>query len=379
MPPYLRVLPKFAVVWFSTLLAVSLLLSSCSRKREHAESHGTAEPVHSAAKNPTTGVQVGAPQRAASEPAETGGSPKLSEVRLRIAASDAPAWLAWSIAQKKSWFAEAGLQVELEYYDYVPSLEAFAAGKADAVAMTNRDQLLMASTGVESIAILVNATSFGNDVLVARKGIGDVGALRGKKVGVELGFSSHSLVLHALAQAEMSSEDVQLVNVASQLGPRNLQRRDVDAIATREPFASRALQTVAGSQAIFTTRKAPGLFYQLLCVRPNHLEEERAAWSGLMPVWQRVVDFVTNEETRPEAIALMAERAGVSENTMSKLVNGTRFEGLEANRRHFRPGTTLDSLLYSTTVANAFHVEQGLQSKRLDVERLLDSSLVESR
>ncbi len=298
------------------------------------------------------------------------------EVPLRIATSDAPAWLAWAIAEKKGWFAAAGVSVELSYYDYVPSLEAYAAGKADGVTMTNRDLLLTTATGVRSTAVLINATSFGNDVIIARKGVNSLPELRGKRFGVELGFSSHSLVLQALASEKMSTDDVEFVNLPTPLAPKSLKRRDVDAIATREPFASSALKEVPGAHALFSTRKAPGLFYQLLCVNPESLRDEREAWLSITLVWQRIVNFINDSGTHDEAMAIMADQAGVPEEAMSRLVAGTRFSSLEENRRHFVHGTTLDSLSYSTEIANGFHVEQGLQESKLNVRALLDGSLV---
>src|SRR4051794_3527896 len=58
---------------------------------------------------------------------------------LKIAYSDWPGWIAWDVAVQKGWFKEAGVNVELVWFDYVPSMDAFSAGKVDAVCMTNGD------------------------------------------------------------------------------------------------------------------------------------------------------------------------------------------------------------------------------------------------
>ena len=46
---------------------------------------------------------------------------------LKIGYSDWPGWVAWEIAIKKDWFKEEGVDVKFEWYDYVESMDAYAA------------------------------------------------------------------------------------------------------------------------------------------------------------------------------------------------------------------------------------------------------------
>ena len=50
---------------------------------------------------------------------------------LKIAYSDWPGWVAWEIGVQKGWFKEAGVDVEFLWFDYVPSMDAYVAGKVD--------------------------------------------------------------------------------------------------------------------------------------------------------------------------------------------------------------------------------------------------------
>jgi len=49
---------------------------------------------------------------------------------------------AWQVAIEKGWFKEAGVDVKFKWFDYSASLDAFSAGKLDAVLMTNGDALV---------------------------------------------------------------------------------------------------------------------------------------------------------------------------------------------------------------------------------------------
>ena len=52
---------------------------------------------------------------------------------MTIGYSDWPGWVAWQVAIEKGWFKEAGVDVKFEWFDYSASMDAFAAGKVDAV------------------------------------------------------------------------------------------------------------------------------------------------------------------------------------------------------------------------------------------------------
>jgi len=80
----------------------------------------------------------------------------VSAEPLKIGYSDWPGWVAWDLAIEKKWFEEEGVDVKFEWFDYVASMDAFAAGKLDAVHMTNGDALVTGSTGAKSVMILLN-------------------------------------------------------------------------------------------------------------------------------------------------------------------------------------------------------------------------------
>jgi NitT/TauT family transport system substrate-binding protein len=105
----------------------------------------------------------------------------LSAAPLKIAYSDWPGWTALAIAEQKGWFKDAGVEVELLWFEYGPSMEAFTAGKVDAVTVTNGDALVTGAGGAKNIAVLITDYSNGNDMIVAKPGIKSLKDLKGKK------------------------------------------------------------------------------------------------------------------------------------------------------------------------------------------------------
>ena len=211
---------------------------------------------------------------------------------LKIAYSDWPGWVAWEIAIQKGWFKEAGVDVKFEWFDYVPTMDAFVAGKVDAVCMTNGDALVTGATGKPSVGIIINDFSNGNDMIVAAPGIESIKDLKGKKVGLEEGFVSHLLLLTGLEKAGMKAEDVTLVNTPTNETPQVLASKAVDAIGAWQPNSGQALKAVPGSKPVFTSADAPGIIYDLLYVSAESLEKNKEDWAKVVKVWYKVADYI---------------------------------------------------------------------------------------
>src|SRR3954467_1338260 len=82
---------------------------------------------------------------------------------LKIAYSDWPGWVAWEIAIQKGWIKQAGVDAEFLWFEYGPSMEAFTAGKVDAVMVTNGDALVTGANGAKNVIIMLTDYSNGND------------------------------------------------------------------------------------------------------------------------------------------------------------------------------------------------------------------------
>jgi NitT/TauT family transport system substrate-binding protein len=147
---------------------------------------------------------------------------------ITIGYSDWPGWVAWQVAIDKGWFKEAGVDVKFQWFDYSASMEAFAAGKIDANCMTNGDTLVTGAGGGKGIMIMLTDYSNGNDMIVGKPGIKTIPDLKGQKVGLELGFVEHLLLLNGLQKNGMTESDVTLVNSKTNETPQVLASGQVD-------------------------------------------------------------------------------------------------------------------------------------------------------
>ena len=294
---------------------------------------------------------------------------------LRIGYSDWPGWVAWEVAIEKGWFKEAGVDVKFEWFDYVASMDAFAAGKLDAVGMTNGDTLVTGATGAKGVMILMNDYSNGNDMIIGKPGIKSIKDLKGKKIGVEIGFVSHLLLLNALEKNGMTENDVELVNVPTNETPQVLASGDVDAIVAWQPSSGIALKLVPGSTAIYTSADEPGLIYDLMAVSPQSLAARKDDWKKVVKVWYRVVDYIKDPKTFDDAIKIMASRVGLKPAEYKTFVSGTKILTLDEAKKYFKKGEGYSSLYGSTQISDDFNVANKVYDKPEDVDSYIDPSI----
>jgi len=296
---------------------------------------------------------------------------------LKVAYSDWPGWTALAIADQKGWYKEAGVEVEMLWFEYGPSMEAFTAGQVDAVTVTNGDGLVTTAGGGRNMAIMLTDTSNGNDMIVARPGIDSVKDLKGKKIGIEIGFVTHLLLLNGLEKAGLTEADVELVPTPTNQTPQVLASGQVDAIGAWQPNSGEALKALAGSKAIYSSADQPGLIYDAVVVSPQSLALRRADWVKFVSVWDKVVAYLADPATRDDGIRIMAARAGVDPKEYAAFISGTRFLSLtEGAKIMSSTEAGFGSLSGSSKIADAFNVKNGVYAEPQDIAASFDASLV---
>jgi NitT/TauT family transport system substrate-binding protein len=301
----------------------------------------------------------------------------LLSAPLKVAYSDWPGWTAFAIAEQKGWFKDAGVEVELLWFEYGPSMEAYSAGKVDAVMVTNGDSLVTGAGGAKNVMIVALDYSNGNDMIVAKPGIESVKDLKGKKIGIEVGFVEHLMLLKALESAGLSESDVEIVPTPTNQTPQVLASGQVDAIGAWQPSSGAALKALPGSKAIFTSADAPGLIYDTVVVTPQSLAERRAEWVKFITVWDKIVAYLADPKTRDDGIAIMAAKAGVDAATYAEFLPGTKFLPLTEGAKVLSSKSKgLGSVAGSAAIADAFNVKNGVYKTSQKVADYIDASLM---
>ena len=297
---------------------------------------------------------------------------------LKVAYSDWPGFTLIEVAKQKGWFKEAGIEVELLWFDYLPSIDAFTAGKVDAVTVVAADAVVSGASGAKSKFIAVLDYSNGNDMIIGKPGIASIKDLKGQKVGLELTLVEHLLLMKALEKNGMKPGDVQLVATPTNETPQVLTSGQVSAVGAWYPVSGQALKAVPGSTKLFTSADAPGLIYDVLAVSPTSLAKRKADWEKYVKVYYRCVDYVLDPKTQDDAVKIMAAKVGVDPAIYKTNLPGTKLLTIAEAMKALKKGEGLDSLYGSLAIANKFNLANKVYKESQKAENYIAPSIVQS-
>lgn len=196
-------------------------------------------------------------------------------------------YLPLTVAERKGFFKEQGLDVEIsDFAGGSKSLQALVGGSVDVVAGAYEHTIRMQAKG-QDIRAVVELGRFPGIVLAVRKGVKYDGPadLKGLKIGVTApGSSTNMLVNFVLAKGGLTSADASFIGVGSAASAvAAIKKGEIDAISHLEPVISmlerdgsiRAVvdtRTEAGTKALFGGSNPAAVLYakeEFIAKNPN--------------------------------------------------------------------------------------------------------------
>ncbi|MBW2355118.1 MAG: ABC transporter substrate-binding protein [Deltaproteobacteria bacterium] len=156
------------------------------------------------------------------------------------------------IAQEQGFFSDEGLDVTLK--EYTSGKKATQALFAGEVAISTVADMPVVFNSFKRNDFCVFATftySFPFVKIIAHKdsGIKKGVDLKGKKVGANMGTSSHFFLGVFLIHNRLSVSDVEMINIRTVDLPAALKNNEVDAISVWDPYTQKAMQLL-GDNAV---------------------------------------------------------------------------------------------------------------------------------
>jgi NitT/TauT family transport system substrate-binding protein len=298
-----------------------------------------------------------------------------SNTPVRVGYSAWPGWLPWKLSEAKGLFNRNGVPVSLQWFDgYLDSINALNAGQLDCNSQTLGDTISSMAGGAELQVVLTNDYSTGNDQIIAAPDIRSVSDLRGKRVAAEEGTVDHYLLLLGLKQAGLSGRDITFVPLETGAAAAAFMAKKVDAVGVFAPFTTQALKR-PGSKTLFSSRDFPGAISDHLVCRSQFVARHPEAVQKLVQTW-----FDTLQQLRADpqpSLAILAERAGVSEAEYRAYDAGTTILSLAENKQAFRPGSSMKSLPHAAGQISVFLQRQGLAKTPPKLDNLLQPQFVD--
>jgi NitT/TauT family transport system substrate-binding protein len=237
------------------------------------------------------------------------GCHSSSDRSIRIGINAWPGYEFLYLAQEMGYFRAEGVDVRIvEFASLSDGRRALERGQVDGLGTTLVELVQAHAHGKRSLqAVWVIDTSEGADVIVSQLQFPSMAALRGRKIGVELGSLGVFIAARALQSAGLALEDVSLVSTDQLTGAESFERGELDALVSYPPTSIRLVKD-ARAQVVFDSRMIPGEVVDVLVVDREKLSEPdiRAVLRGL----ERAFEYA--RQNRQDAYALMAAREGIS-------------------------------------------------------------------
>ena len=293
---------------------------------------------------------------------------------IKLGFSAWPGWFPWQVAEEAGIFKEAGVNVDLVWFEgYLDSINTLAAGKLDANSQTLNDTITSVAAGSDQVIVLVNDNSTGNDQIIASKDIKTIQDLRGKKIGVEAGVVDDYLLRLGLESVGMSANDVSIQNLETGAAAAAFAAGQLDAVAVFAPYTTQALAR-AGSHTLFDSKAFPGAIPDHLVVSRSLIKDRPEDVQKLINAWYMTLDYI--KANPDKAVEIMAKRAGVDAAEYKGYDAGTTLFSASDNVKAFTAGTARANLDYNAKQISAFLVQTKLIEAAPDLSKLFDATFI---
>jgi len=149
----------------------------------------------------------------------------------------------------------------------------------------------------------------------------------------------------------------------------------VDAIGAWQPNAGLAMKALPGARPVYTSAQAPGLIYDVMAVNPASISAHRADYIKLVRVWDRVVNYINDPKTQPDAVQIMAARVGLTPEKYQQLLAGTHLISIAEAKKILVKADGLGSLYGSTQNADDFNVRNAVYKQPQRIDGYIEPSL----
>ena len=214
-------------------------------------------------------------------------------------------------AQAAKLFDRVGLKVTLVAFPAGPAiLPAMASSAVDLGWFGEFPIVTGYANGIPLTMIMIDRLNGTNTRLVARNGLGieSIADLKGRKIGVSIGSTSHQHIVRALRTVGLRQEDVTLVNLSPATMPAAaFQAGQIDAVFTWEPNISIMQKD---GKVLATTESIGDITGVFLAARTAFLKEHPELVQKFLAAWEIAMGDAV--KTPDEVRQYEAKRLGIT-------------------------------------------------------------------
>ncbi|MBN2014176.1 MAG: ABC transporter substrate-binding protein [Candidatus Altiarchaeota archaeon] len=263
------------------------------------------------------------------------------------------------LAKELSFFEKEGVNVELIRIDDIgEGRAALKSKRVDAAPMTLDMMIAAADAGVPCTAVSMVDRSLGADGIVTTNEITKVEDLQGKKIALQRGYPSYTLMLYLLQNKGMKTDDIEIIEMNGEDAAATFIARKIDAAGTWEPWLSKATSR-KNTHVLISSRDEPGIISDVLVFNSEFVKERPDEVRAIMRAWFDAIEYW--EEHKEESNRIMADAYDLSLDDFIIMTEGVEWSDYNMSQEYFRTDVECKICEIKKTIEKAY-INEGVIS-----------------
>lgn len=271
------------------------------------------------------------------------------------------------------------IDLEIGAFGATSPLMSIMTGDVDVAFLTLQSYLVSVNALIEEgsdistlpkIVYLHNAST-GADGIVADSSIKTVADLKGKNVSAQYGEVTHYMLAKALATANMTIDDVNLVDMGPGKGGAAFVAGSVDAATTFEPYLSQGTMEPRNGNIIISTKDMENTILDVIVVSAKTAEEKPEWLANTLKAVEDATQFVDSDLNA--AAELTADDLQVSAEEVKAMYPTVHLYTLADNHEGMDEGGWIYDTLQDV---EDFYASIGIVKQPFDVKQLVSADFL---
>lgn len=207
------------------------------------------------------------------------------------------------VAKNKGWFDEAfkkkGISVDYTIFQSLaPINESLATNRVDVVFEAEPPAIIGKAAGINVKIVDISSTLTQEILVHSDSGIKTAADLKGKRIAVLAGTSSHYGLLKILGANGLKPTDIQVIDMIPPDAKNAFDTKQVDAWAVWPPFVEQ--EEISGTGRVLTQGDA--VINSIMAVRGEFAQDNPELVKELVAVLQRSKNWIENNPTEAQKI-----------------------------------------------------------------------------
>jgi|GEM_PF-398096 len=375
---------KKTLQWGPTLaaaMALLLLLAACGG---NTPSNTTGNTPSNTSNNTANNTPAATTETSAEGEGETTDEALETKSLTLVGVRDAQISSQQIIADKLGYFADEGLDVTSQLIESGPDIGPMVAGGSAKVSIqTNFMDIILKSTDVPVKIIAPLAQIAGTQAVVGSADLELTSAkdLEGKTIGIPSGADVMIAINNMAAELGVDASKIKYVNLAPSDAVVALERGDIDAMASWEPFITKAIE--GGGKFLFSGTKSelpdnPGdvewmSVHTTIQVTDDFLGANPNTLKAVLRALQKATDYIN--DNREEAIEILAPELRLSVEELTEIM-GRNVYSMEVDASYVNGSNGPAVGEYLQSVGNITSIPDPASYHDLSLLEAVDPSLI---